>query len=327
MDDHIRRFLDHLRAERRCSPNTVAAYRRDLAEFAAFVGRPCDPRDVPPRQIRAWLAGLARRRARSTLARKLAALRSFYRFLGRAGTGAPNPTLLVRAPRVPKGLPACLSVDEAFALLDRPGVEGFAAARDRAILELLYSAGIRVSELTGLDLRDVSLAPEMVRVRGKGDKERVVPYGEKARRALEAYLPERAAVLARLRRPDEPALFLNRRGTRLTRRSVARMVAARRRESGLAVEATPHTFRHSMATHLLESGADLRAIQELLGHASLATTQKYTHLDVQRLMEAYDRAHPRAHRGPGKNGQAAGRALQSPAGVPIDERSADDDET
>ena len=295
MLNEIQTFVDFLQVERNASLNTVLAYRRDLEELNNFLGHERNPVSIRAGEIRAWLASLNKRGAgRNTVARKLAAVRSFFRFLLRQGMMESSPADGIRAPRSKKSLPAYLSVDEAFAMVETSEAKGFQGMRDRAVLEILYSSGIRVGELSGLDISSVSLSPEMVRVKGKGNKERIVPFGSKAAKALNDYLPFRNALLERLHKRDEKAFFINRRGTRLSTRSVERLVAGRRNEMELNLPVTPHTFRHSMATHLLESGADLRAIQEILGHVSLATTQRYTHLDLSRLTEVYDRAHPRA---------------------------------
>ena len=302
MVNEIKTFTDFLKVERNASPNTIVAYRRDIEELSRFIGSGANPASVTSKQIRTWLASMLKRGAsRSTVARKLASIRSFFRFLLRQGTVEKSPADGIRAPQIKKSLPAYLSVDEAFSMLETGSDKGFLDLRNRAILELLYSSGIRVGELSGLDVSSVSLSPEMVRVRGKGNKERVIPFGIKAARALNAYLPFRSVLLERLHCKDEKAFFVNRRGTRLSPRSVERLVARRRLEVGLNSPVTPHTFRHSMATHLLESGADLRPIQEILGHASLATTQLYTHLDLSHLAEVYDNAHPRAKKAMEKN--------------------------
>ncbi len=297
MIKEIQAFIEFLRVERGASPNTVIAYQRDLEGLRKFIGPERDPTSITAREIRAWLASMQRHRAsRNTVARGLASTRSFFRFLLRQGIIKKSPADGIRAPQKEKSLPSYLSVDEAFSMLETGECKGFQQLRDRAILEMLYSTGIRVSELSGLDISSISLSPEMVQVKGKGNKERVVPFGMEAAKALKAYMPFRDALLERLHRRDEKAAFINRMGTRLTPRSVERLVARRRIETGINSPVTPHTFRHSMATHLLESGADLRAIQEMLGHASLATTQLYTHLDLDRLSEVYDTAHPRAHK-------------------------------
>ncbi|MGQ9744719.1 MAG: tyrosine recombinase XerC [Dissulfurimicrobium sp.] len=314
MQSCIQAFLDFLKAERNASVNTIKAYQRDLSEFAAMLGPDRDIQAVTSREARAWLGSLVKNGAsKATVARKLAAMRSFFRFLVREGLIAKNPVTTLRSVKPDKPLPGYLSVDEACRLVETGDGNEFRALRDRAILELLYSAGLRVSELCGLDVGSICLSTEMVRVRGKGNKERITPFGKKAAAAIRAYLPARLALIERLRGrlsgPPGPmsshqkmttcqgegdALFINQRGKRLTPRSIERLVEQRRLVTGINTPVTPHTFRHSMATHLLERGADLRAIQEMLGHASLATTERYTHLDMARLTELYKKAHPRA---------------------------------
>jgi integrase/recombinase XerC len=295
MINEIKTFMDFLKVERNASPNTITAYRRDLEELNRFIGSGRNPVSITAKEIRTWLASMQKRGAsRNTVARKLASIKSFFRFLLRQGIVERSPADGIRAPQTKKPLPAYLSVDEAVSMVETGEDKGFQDLRNRAILELLYSSGIRVSELSGLDIASVSLSPEMVRVKGKGNKERVIPFGGNAAKALKAYLPFRNALLERLHCRDEKAFFINRRGTRLSPRSVERLVARKRLEVGLDSPVTPHTFRHSMATHLLESGADLRSIQKMLGHVSLATTQLYTHLDLSHLAEVYNSAHPRA---------------------------------
>ncbi len=292
-------FLRWLETEKGYSPHTVAAYRRDLSEFFGVVNRRAE--EVDEREVRRYLYAVNQRNRPATVARKLSSLRSFYRFLRREGRVAHDPLARTVGPRQEKKIPVFLSVDEVFALLAAPeaGRDPF-PLRDRAMLELLYSSGLRVAELVGLDLTDLDFDVEMVKVRGKGGKERVVPVGGQALAALRAYLPERLALLTsgkeRGRAVDDAALFLNNRGRRLTTRSVERLVAGYAQRVGIQVAVTPHALRHSFATHLLEMGADLRAVQELLGHASLSTTQRYTHLDLDRLMAVYDAAHPKARR-------------------------------
>ena len=313
MQAAIEEYLEHLRGERDASAHTLRNYRVDLEQFLAFMrmrpgGVPDpDPATVDDLAIRGFLARLhGERLARSSVARKLAALRSFFRFLCRRGVLAVNPAELVRAPRLPIRTTPHLSVDEAFQLLAAPAarlatpggrrmhVETL-VRRDRAILELFYASGLRIGELTGLDLDRVDRAQGLVRILGKGRKERVVPVGRVALDALRDYLDVRGS----LRRatavgPAEPALFLNARGGRLTARGVSQIVLRHLVASGLGKKVTPHGLRHSFATHLLNAGADLRAIQELLGHARLSTTQRYTHVGLDKVMEIYDRAHPRA---------------------------------
>jgi integrase/recombinase XerC len=301
----IERFLDHLRVERNASPHTVRNYGSDLEQFRSFLkasgmSRDKSTGDVSVQEIdhltiRAYLSHLYRGRKKSSLARKLAAQRSFFRFLVDEGILRQSPAEIVATPKQEKNLPSFLPVDEVFSLLDATEKSPRWGARDWAMLETLYSCGIRVSELVGLSDGDVDFVLGIVRVYGKGGKERIVPVGEKALEAIRAYLPARDEILARHGRKASPApLFINTRGTRLTSRSVARILQKHILQSGLLRKASPHALRHSFATHLLDAGADLRSIQELLGHASLSTTQKYTHVSVDKLMEVYDKAHPRA---------------------------------
>jgi integrase/recombinase XerC len=288
VDGSVEQFLRYLAVERGASPHTLKSYRTDLADCAAFLTARTlgSLTDADARTIRAYLAALhARGLARSSVARRLAALRSFFRFLMRRGHARSNPAREVPTPKLPKRLPTYLPIDESEALLraERPAAAP-AAARERAIVELLYATGVRVAELSGLDVEDVDLRDGAIRVLGKGSKERIVPVGRQAVAALRAYLGERAA----------GPLFLNERGGRLTVRSLHRIVRARARAAGLYRRVSPHTLRHTFATHLLDAGADLRLIQELLGHARLGTTQRYTHVSTERLMKVYDAAHPRA---------------------------------
>ena len=259
--------------------------------------RAIEPAEIDSLAIRAFVADLHRRGiARSSVARKLATLRSFFRYLCREGVLQANPAKLVPTPKLPKRLPAYLSVDEVDRLLVSPSEEDPAGARDLAILELFYASGIRLSELTGLNVRDMDIRESLVRVKGKGNKERIVPVGSKAIAALRRYLGWRSELVQGAKRamPDPVALFLNRQGGRLSQRGAARIVLKYLNRSGLGPKVTPHGLRHSYATHLLQAGADLRAIQELLGHSRLSTTQRYTHLNLDHLMEVYDKAHPRA---------------------------------
>jgi integrase/recombinase XerC len=306
MDDPVAAFLTWLRVEKNFSPATIRAYASDLDQFARFcaggdVAAPVTDAARPPlelqaitlRTVRGYLAALAVRGLKSSSqGRKLAALRSFFRFLNREGLLADNPARAIPSPKKPQTLPAVLTVDEASRLLETPGGPPRSPLRDRALLELLYSSGLRVSELTGLDLEDLDLRGGAVRVRGKGRKERIVPVGRKAVEAVEAYL-------ARERRGGSAggALFLNvRAGGRLTSRSVHRLLGERVQRQGWHKRVSPHALRHSFATHLLGGGADLRAIQEMLGHRSLSTTQRYTRLDFEQLTQVYEKAHPRARK-------------------------------
>ena len=315
-------FVAHLRDERGLSVNTVAAYRRDMTQFLQFAGRGgvTDPAQVEPLLLRRFLA-LQRTRglAPASIARKAAALRSGFRFLARRGFVDDDPAAALGVPRGPKRLPVVLKPRQVDRLLAGPDPVDPVGLRDRAILELLYATGIRVGELCGLHLGDVDLAADTVRVLGKGAKERVVPFGEPARAALLDYLVNgRAAMLptpgkgraATVPAPGEPAgstrsggrehpadqdvLFFNRRGKPMTQRDVRGMLERYRVAAGAPAGTSPHTLRHSYATHLLEGGADLRAVQELLGHVALTTTQTYTHVSNERLRRVYEQAHPRA---------------------------------
>jgi integrase/recombinase XerC len=286
-------FLRHLERERNASPNTIRAYGEDIAQFAEHLrrelGRDPRPEDADHLAIRGFLAELHRRGlAKSSSARKLAGLRTFFRYLCREGRLATNPARVLATPRRDRRIPAVLDEAQVLALLDLPG-DGFAAVRGRAILELLYATGMRCAELVALDVGEVDLGARMARVLGKGRKERVVLFGRRGEEALRAWLAERRRL-----RPRTDARFLNARGGRLTDRSVRAQVARRVGQVALARRCSPHTLRHSFATHLLTRGADLRAIQELLGHASLSTTQRYTHVDTRHLLEVYRKAHPRA---------------------------------
>jgi integrase/recombinase XerC len=300
----LRSFVRYLRDQRAYSHNTVDCYTRDIIQFADFTRRlsnsDVDVKDVRPEEVRAFLAQLGGiGLADSSIARKLASLKSFFKFLVREEAIASNPAAGLRYPRKKRKLPAFLSVSEIERFLSFEAND-FISSRDLAILELLYGSGIRVGELVVLDLVDMQLSEGLIRVRGKGKKERVTPFGACARRALETHLAFRRESLARPSagktrlHKDAQAVFLNQRGQRLTVRSVQRMVG--RRLGGAARERSlsPHVLRHSFATHLLDAGADLRAVQELLGHASVATTQIYTHVSLRRLKEAYGKAHPRA---------------------------------
>ncbi len=287
-------FLAYLEAERNVSPHTLKAYRTDLELFRDFVrreqgGEP-DLEAVTHLLVRRYLASLHRECAKSTVGRKLAAIRSLFKYLMREGRARKNPAELVSTPKKEQKVPFHLDIDEVTALVTAPGGVELLVLRDRAILETLYSCGFRVSELTGLDVGGVDLEEGLARVLGKGGKERVVPVGSHARRALADYLS------ARNHPPADAPLFINNRGRRLTSRSVGRIVDKYILKIAAMKKISPHTLRHTFATHLLEGGADLRSIQELLGHASLSTTQKYTHVSIDRLMEVYDKAHPKARK-------------------------------
>ena len=288
-------FLRHLDRERNASPHTVKAYGEDLRQFAAYLerelGRTPRASDVDHLVIRGFLADLHRRGLqKSSAGRKLASLRTFFRYLCREGVLDKNPARALLSPRRERRIPSHLEEQEVDAFLDVPGGTP-AAIRSRAILELLYATGMRCGELVGLDMGDVDLDARMVRVLGKGRKERVVPFGTRALDSLRAWLVERR----RLRARDE-ALFVNGRSGRLTDRSVRRLVSQRVRSVSINRKLSPHSLRHSFATHLLSRGADLRSIQELLGHSSLSTTQRYTHVDTQQILKIYRMSHPRANK-------------------------------
>lgn len=299
MDEPIRAFIAFLRAEQRASPETLRNYASDLRQLHMFLlsrrlaPSPVDPALLSTDAVRAYLQWLDQKRARpSSLARKLAAIRSFYRYLTRRRLVERNPVAGMRTPKQPRSLPRVLTKDDADALMTFPAGQSVGAARDRALLETLYSTGARVSELVALDVQDVRESEGLVRLQGKGRKERIVPIGELALDAVRRY---RASVVPSVASGPSQPLFCNRRGGRLTSRSVARIVARYSRTlAGGAI--SPHTLRHSFATHLLDEGADLRSIQEMMGHASLSTTQRYTHVATDQLLAVYDRAHPRAGR-------------------------------
>ncbi len=289
-------FLRHLRYQRNLSPHTIRAYAGDLARFAAFLGgeEALLRGDVTVERIRRFLAGLhAAGREKASTARLLACLRTFYDYFLRRGRIAANPVRAVRTPRLDKKLPSFLEEDEVARLLEAVGGGEFADRRDRALLEILYGGGLRVGEAVGLDLEDLQAEGGLATVRGKGGRERLAPLGSRAVQAIGLYLPARSDLLSRAR-ADTAALFLNKNATRLDARSVRRLLDRRSALAGLARPVTPHTLRHSFATHLLNRGADLRAVQELLGHANLTTTQIYTHVTTHRLKEVYDKSHPRA---------------------------------
>ncbi len=293
MERALRAFLRHLRDERNVSPHTLRAYGRDVQQFAGHLrrvlGRPARPGDADHLMVRSFLAELHRQGLKkASAARKLASLRTFFRYLCREGVMEMNPARAVMAPRLERRLGRHLDEATMRTLLAVPG-DSDVALRTRALLELLYATGIRCSELVGLDVSDIDLSGRMIRVMGKGRKERVVPFGQPARRAFAGYLP------ARLRcRPRSDAAFVGRNGSRLTDRYVRKLVNGQVLRAALVVKISPHVFRHSFATHLLQRGADLRAIQELLGHASLSTTQRYAHVETQYLLDVYRKAHPRA---------------------------------
>jgi integrase/recombinase XerC len=290
MNEPLAAFLRHLAVERNASAHTLRSYRNDLTDFQRFLSDrgAASLAGADTRAVRAWLVALhARGLAPASVGRKLAALRSCFRFLVRRGVLERNPARELRGPRQPRRLVSFLPIDEATELVQGRALGGDHRERDHAILELLYASGLRVSELAGLDVEALDHDGRTVRVLGKGRKERIVPYGEPAARALTAWLARRG------RRPGP--LFAGARGGRLGVRAIHRLVRRAARGAGLTRRVSPHTLRHTFATHLLDGGADLRMIQELLGHSRLSTTQRYTHVGAEHLMKTYDHAHPRAH--------------------------------
>ena len=282
----VEKFLRHLEIERGMSANTIRAYRKDLEVFIVHAQK--NAADIEMIDVRGFVAQQIKQGlTKTTAGRRLSTVRSFLKFLTREGYLEANPAKLVSTPKAEKRLPTFLSVDDVFKLIEKPDTIGFIHARDRAILELLYSSGLRVSEVAGLNVEDVNTREGLVKVRGKGRKERVVPLGSKAVEAIRGYLTEKI-----LLKKKSKTLFLNKRGTELSERGIRRIVVKYARLIGVTGQIGPHTLRHTFASHLLQAGADLRVIQELLGHASLSTTQKYTHLDITHLMDIYDRAHP-----------------------------------
>jgi len=334
MKQAIQKYLQYLESVRNSSPHTILNYGKDLEQFVAYLSppgvQPPGPRSITHLIIREFVGHLHEQGLeKSSIARKLAALRSFFKYCVREGMIKENPARLVPTPKLPKRIPSVLSAEEMNDFLNELAGMGSAAAggslppkkgerasasgkkaaseglllrRDRALLELLYAAGLRVSELTGLNLEDMEQNEKMLRVRGKGNKERIVPYGSKAQEALEKYWPLREQLLlqnsgsggSRRPAPQTNAIFLNYAGRRLTQRSVGRIVKKYVKLVNINWDLHPHSLRHAFATHLLADGADLRAIQELLGHQSLSTTQKYTHASIRQLMEIYDKSHPHA---------------------------------
>lgn len=289
----IDEWLAHLDIAKSASPNTLKAYRIDAEEYVEVIEHGgLDVYEPGRRGVEMWFGAMHRRHAATTIGRKLAAVRGLFRFLKRMNYISAHPWTGIRSPKKEKNLPEFLAIDEAFLLVEAHQPETPMGARDRAILEILYGGGLRVSELTDMDVGDVEIASETAKVTGKGRKERIVPLGSKALAALRMYLAQRMEL--KPRRGHEQAMFLSRIGTRLTPRSVARMIDRTVDKIALDRHVHPHVLRHTFATHLLEGGADLRDIQELLGHARLSTTQRYTHVTIARLQEVYDRTHPRA---------------------------------
>ena len=286
-------FVRHLR-ERNASPHTVKAYQQELTLFAAYAGSR-GWKQIDHIAVRGFLSQLYEKGlSKTSVARALAAVRSLYRWLAREGVVEQNPAKLVATPKLPKKLPRVPAIEEMNSVIDgeMPEVAAF-AERDRLMLELLYGCGIRNSELTGINLDDIRLSAEAILIRGKGKKERYVPFGDSVKGALAAYLPERQKLLGASVKHSN-ALLINRRGGRLTTRSVGRIIKKIAVAKGLSPDVHPHTLRHAFGTHMLEEGADLRAIQELLGHERLATTQRYTQLSMKHVLQVYDQTHPRA---------------------------------
>jgi integrase/recombinase XerC len=304
MDDLLDRYVSYLRYERNASPHTIRNYNSDLLQFRDYLkggnaDAVVDVRAVDALSIRGFLAHLFEREKKKTsIGRKLAAVRAFYKFLAKEGVLAANPAATVSTPKLDKTLPRIMTEEEMNNFLNRVAeavkTGESIMRRDRAILELLYASGLRVSELAGLDLRSVSFGDSMLLVRGKGRKERIVPFGSKAKDALNDYLPIREKIMMEAKKSGQTALFLNTKGARLTTRSVDRLLKKYVRTFGPNVKVSPHSMRHAFASHLLTEGADLRSIQEMLGHKSLATTQKYTQVSIKQLIDVYDKTHPKA---------------------------------
>jgi integrase/recombinase XerC len=306
MEKLIEQFLEHLRYERNVSAHTLRNYSSDLEQFIDYLApietssgkrKIPDIGDIDHLTIREWMAALhSAQKKKASIARKLAALRTFFQFLVREGILELNPAKLVSTPRLEKKLPQHLSIEEAIRFIETPDPDTDLGKRDRAILELMYATGVRVAELTTLNLADIDFRNQLIRVTGKRRKQRIVPFGEPAGDAIRHYLGVRDKILfhAPVSKRDDEALFLNYQGTRITTRSVGRMVDKYIRICAGMHNISPHALRHSFATHLLDSGADLRDIRELLGHARLSTTQIYTHVSMEKLIEVYDKAHPKA---------------------------------
>jgi integrase/recombinase XerC len=296
-------FIEYLESGKNYSANTVKGYRGDLLQFMAFLGEHMETGEagvsieaIDISRIRQYLGFLFSRLGRKTIARKLSALRSFFVFLEKRGIVPFNPAAEISSPRLEKKIPVYLSVDEMFRLLESSERLDTLGLRDMAILEMLYSTGLRAGELTSLNLEDVDFIEHLVRVKGKGGKERIVPLGRQAAAVIERYLKAAESLRKKKQRNEKRggALFVNFRGERLTSRSVRSIVKRYAGRSGLPSDTSPHSMRHSFATHLMDGGADLRSVQELLGHASLSTTQRYTHVSLDRLMAVYDESHPRS---------------------------------
>jgi integrase/recombinase XerC len=305
MQNYIDDFLKHLKYERNLSEHTLRNYESDMEQFYDFIAPPngdgerraVDLPSVDNLTIREYMATLyEKKKKKSSIHRKVACLRTFFRFLCREGVLESNPAMLVSSPRVDRKLPNHLTIEQMIQFIETPETETVLGKRDRAILELLYASGVRVSELVGLNMTDIDFNHQTLRVKGKGRKERMVPFGSHAKAALETYLGVRGELLVEADPDDRDpnAVFMNYQGTRITTRSVGRMLDKYCKQCAEIHHVSPHALRHSFATHLLDAGADLRTIQELLGHARLTTTQQYTHVSTDKLMEVYDKAHPKA---------------------------------
>jgi integrase/recombinase XerC len=305
MVKHLDDFINHLKYERNASAHTLRNYESDLAQFHDHIApadetgarREVNLAEIDHLTIRAYMASLhEQKKKKSSIHRKIASLRTFFRYLCREGILESNPATLVSSPRVERKLPNHLTIEQMVKFIETPETDSVLGKRDRAMLELLYASGIRVSELVLLNLQDVDFGNQTVRVKGKGRKERIVPFGEHAKQALQQYLGVRSELMieADPDKLDATAVFMNYQGMRITTRSVGRMVDKYVKQCAEIHHISPHSLRHSFATHLLDAGADLRAIQELLGHVRLSTTQQYTHVSMDKLMEVYDQAHPKA---------------------------------
>ncbi len=289
-------FVAYMEVEKNLSKNTVKSYKRDITQFCNFLqklNQETKINKVNSLYIKKWIIDLSlSKNSKKTLARKVSSLKSFFKFAQKKDILSNNPTEMIKPPKIESKLPKYLNVDEVFSVIEiNPDPNTYQSVRDTAMLELLYSSGLRVSELTGITINDINFDLEIIKVKGKGNKERIVPVGKKALDAINEYLKIRK----NLKMPVNTShLFLNKYGKPLSPRTVQNLMVKRRLSTGIRTDATPHTLRHTMATHLLESGADLRSIQEMLGHSSLSTTQKYTHLDITKLTNIYEKAHPRA---------------------------------
>lgn len=292
INDYINKFLDNLKIQRGDSLHTLRVYKRDLEEFFSFVD--IEPDKVEPIDIRGFVSQqILNGKSKTTVARKLSTLRSFFAYLYSEGFINFNPARVISSLKTTRTLPKFLTIDDAFKLVEAPSEDKFIDQRDRAILELLYSSGVRVSELWGLNINDTDLKEGLIKVKGKGKKERIIPIGQKAKEAIKKYLATRHIIKIKKKLSiDENALFINIRGQRMSDRQIRRVVEKYSKKIGLLTKIGPHTLRHTFASHLLMEGADLRVIQELLGHSSLSTTQIYTHIDLKHLIETYDKSHP-----------------------------------